>query len=517
MAHRARMPFDGQTQATETELKFTLGPGALEALADHPVISNPTQRKRLRSAYFDTPEHDLRDQGLSLRVRECDGRFVQTLKSRNGSVIARGEWEHDVAGCAPEPASLGESPYGEMICALEARLAPVFVTVIDRSVSMWTDGRSDIEISLDTGEVIAQDGGHPIHELELELRRGDVESLFGLARELSANALLIPSFRSKAERGYRLAGHEGGAALRAEAACIGRKTTVDEAFRQVVRTCVRQISGNAELFESAKTPRTLHQVRVGVRRLRAALKVFKGAIDPIRAAAMKRDCDWLARELELARDIDVFADRHLASSDGGDSVDPQMVAFHTRVLEAQALAAEKAAKAFRSARFARFLLDLTAWAELPGMAVDSPDQIALASGLASRLGRDRLTSLARKVRKGGRRYDDLDPVARHRLRLKVKTLRYAAEALAGAFRTSSENVNRYLDAAKLLQDRLGDLSDVESARSTAIKIVGGRASELAFTAGVLVADQSSQRPKLVRQSQKAVRRFLNAKAFWVAR
>ena len=511
------MPFDGQSHPTETELKFTLGPGALEALADHPVISSPSQTTRLRSAYFDTAEHDLRDQGLSLRVRESDGRFVQTLKSRNGSVIARGEWEHDVSGCAPELASLSETPFGGMIRALEAQLAPVFVTVIDRAISMWTDGDSEIEISLDTGEVIAHDGAYPIHELELELRRGDVEALFKLGRELSAKALLIPSFRSKAERGYRLAGHEGWAALRAEAAGIGRKTTAGDAFRQIVRTCVRQISGNAELFDSAKTPRALHQVRVGVRRLRATFKVLKGATDPIRAGAMKRECDWLARELELARDIDVFADRHLASSEGCDSVDPQLVAFHTRVLEAQALAADKAAKAFRSARFARFLLDLTAWAELPGMAADSPDQIALASGLASRLGRERLTSLARRVRKAGRRYDDLEPLARHRLRLKVKTLRYAAEALAGAFRTSSENVSRYLNTAKLLQDRLGDINDIEGARNTAIKIVGARASELAFTAGILVADQSSQHPKLIRQSQKALRRFLNAKAFWAAR
>ena len=511
------MPFDGQSQSSETELKFILGAGALASLADHPVILNPSQRTRLRSVYFDTPEHDLREHGLSLRVRECNGRFVQTLKSRNGSVIARGEWECDVSGCDPEPAALGDSPFRAQILALKERLAPVFVTVIDRSISVWTDGDSDIEISLDTGEVIAQDGAYPIQELELELSRGDAAALFRLAREFSAKALLIPSFRSKAERGYRLAGHEGGAALRAEATGIGRKTTAEDAFRQVVRTCLRQISGNAELFESAKHPRTLHQVRVGVRRLRAALKVFKGAVNPIQAGVMKVECVWLSRELDLARDIDVFADRHLADDADAASGDPKLAAFYSRVLEAQSRASESAARAFGSERFARLLLDLTAWVELPGIAGDQPEQVACASGLAASLGRERLAQLTRRARKAGLRFRDLDPAARHRLRLKVKTLRYAAEGLVGAFKTSPARVSRYLEAAKTLQERLGDLNDVECARSTAMKIVGARASELAFTAGVLVAGYSDQHTKLTRQAEKAVRRFLNAKAFWAAR
>ena len=510
------MPFGGHNEPSETELKFTLGPGVLQALAEHPVISNPSQHARLRSVYFDTPEHDLRDQGLSFRIRECDGRFVQTLKGRNGSVIARGEWENDVAACAPELAALRESPFGATILALENRLTPVFVTVLDRLVSIWSDAESEIEISLDIGEVIAQDGAHPIHELELELRRGDVASLFRLGRELSAKALLIPSFQSKAERGYRLAGHEGGAALRAEAAGITRKTTADDAFRQIVRTCLRQISGNAELFEAAKTPRTLHQVRVGVRRLRAALKVFKGVVDPALSDAMKRECVWLARELELARDIDVFADRHLAASEGGSSIEPRLAAFHARVLEAQALAAEKAAKAFRSTRFARFLLDLTAWVELPNVAASPSNTDAPGSVLAARLGRERLAKFARRVRKACTKFDRLDPAGRHRLRLRVKTLRYAAEVLASAFRASPEGVNRYLEAAKSLQERLGVLNDAHCARNTALKIVGARASDLAFTAGLLVADSSGQHPKLIRQADKAVRRFLHAKAFWTS-
>ena len=507
------MPFDAQSEPSETELKFTLGPNALDALADHPVRASPSHRTCLRSIYYDTPEHDLRDRGLSLRVRECDGRFVQTLKMRNSSIIARGEWECEVAGCAPEPTALGESPFGAEVRGLEDRLAPVFATVFDRAVSFWSDGDTEIEISLDTGEITAHDGAYPICELELELRRGDAGTLFRVARELSGKAHLIPCFESKAERGYRLAGHEGGAALRAEAAGIGRKTTTDDAVRQITRTCVRQISGNAELFRSSKGPRALHQVRIGIRRLRATLRVFRPAVDPVRAGAITSECGWLARELELARDIDVFADRYLAAADAAMR-EPALAALHARLLEAQGLASERAAQALRSKRFARLLLDLAAWAELPGVA--APDQAPCAARPVALVGRERLVKLARGVRKACLRFDDLDAAARHRLRIRVKTLRYAAEALAGAFKTPPSHVARYLAVLERLQDRLGRLNDMECAQRTAIKIVGSRASELAFTAGTLVAGRPDVRSKLIRQADKAVRQYLHAKAFWRA-
>lgn len=510
------MPFDGQSEPSETELKFTLGLGALQSLADHPVVSNPGKRTRLRSVYYDTAEHELRDHGLSLRVRECDGRFVQTLKSNNGSVIARGEWENEVGSCAPEPAQLREGRFGEIILGVAERLTPAFVTVIDRSTTIWRDGDTEVEVSLDVGEIVAHGGSHPVCELELELRRGDVAGLFRLGRELSAKAVLIPSFRSKAERGYLLAGHAAGATIRADAAGITRKSTVEDAFRRTVRTCLRQIAGNAELFESARTPRALHQVRVGIRRLRAAQKIFKGDLDPLRSAAVKRECSWLSHELELARDIEVFADRHFAAGDADVSLSPPLAALHSRLLEAHAAASEKAARAFRSDRFARLLLELAAWAELPGVCSGASGASPRSGRLASDLGRERLAKFARAVRKACRRFDDLDPVERHHVRLQVKTLRYSAEALAGAFRASPDAVRRYVEAAKLLQDHMGDLNDLEGERGVAIKIVGSRASDLAFTAGVLVAGDLNRRSKLARNVDKSIQRFLRVAEFWTS-
>ena len=60
----ARIP---ATAAPELELKFQLGSGAVEALAETFPLSK-ARISQLHAVYFDTPAHALRDGGFSLRV-----------------------------------------------------------------------------------------------------------------------------------------------------------------------------------------------------------------------------------------------------------------------------------------------------------------------------------------------------------------------------------------------------------------------------------------------------------------
>jgi triphosphatase len=59
----------------------------------------------LVSVYFDTNELQLRQKGLSLRVRRIGRHHVQTIKQENNgnaALFARGEWEHDVRAKQPD-------------------------------------------------------------------------------------------------------------------------------------------------------------------------------------------------------------------------------------------------------------------------------------------------------------------------------------------------------------------------------------------------------------------------------
>ena len=510
------MPADSPAGSSETELKFQLGQGALDSLSRHPAFRAPGRRSRLRSIYFDTPEHDLRNSGFSLRVREKDGAFVQTLKSRKGAgVFDRDEWETGVAGDRPDPSVLAETPAGRLLNGALDRLTPVFETSVDRTVHMWSEGGDLIEVALDQGEVIAQDQKAPLQELELELREGAPRALFRLAGELARDAAMTLSFQSKAERGYRLAGHEGAAAILAERAAITGETTAGAAFRQIARDCLVQIAGNAELLRTTRSARLVHQTRVGVRRLRAALSIFRPILDAEGHARAKAESKWLAGELDAARDIDVFADAFFGRPEETAFEDANLAALHQRLLEAQAKAHEQAARAVQSQRFSALLLDLSAWIEAGAWSeLKDPDVAKVRAAPISAFGAARLEHMRKSVLKRGRHFKRLDAEGRHQLRLKAKKLRYAAEFFAGAFGGPAARRRRFVEAAKTLQDRLGELNDLAVARETALKIVGPRAGELAFTAGVLVGDRQKAEAALLRRAGAAVATLDAARPFW---
>jgi triphosphatase len=499
--------------SSETELKFQLGQSAIQALNSHAVLAGAGPSQRLRSIYFDTPEHDLRNGGFSLRVREKDGRFVQTLKSRIGAgVFDRAEWEAPVDLFAPNPALLADTPAAAILNGSIDRLSAVFETCVDRTVRVWRDGEAAVEVAIDEGEVIAADQRTPVRELELELLDGQPSALFDLATLLARETPMTLSFQSKAERGYRLAGHDGAAAIRAYRASISAKTPVEAAFRQVARECLGQIAGNAELMIQAPSATAVHQTRVGLRRLRAALAIFRPILDGPGLSRAQAETRWLAGELEAARNIDVFAERFFGGADDGAIDDPSLAALYQRVVQAQAKAHASAAKAVQSARFAALLLDLSRWVEVGDWNYAEATADARA-GRVDRFGSDRLGHLRRRVRKLGRDLPEGDAAARHRLRLKVKKLRYASEFFGGAFKATAAR-GRYVEATKALQERLGELNDLAVARATVLQIVGPRASELAFTGALLVSAGRADEPKQLARAQKAHATLADLAPFW---
>jgi inorganic triphosphatase YgiF len=222
----ARIP---ATAAPELELKFQLGPHALEALQGEAFPIDPARTSRLHAVYFDTPSHTLRDGAFSLRVRQKGERYVQTLKQRTaGDLFQRDEWETEVEGPDLDRAALASTPAAEAIG--DATLAPAFTVEVERQVHDWVRGDTRIEVSFDTGLITAGERQEPVSEMELELLAGPPEALFELARELLAKAPLTLSFESKAERGYRLLGHDGVAALRAQRIAVRATTRGADAF-----------------------------------------------------------------------------------------------------------------------------------------------------------------------------------------------------------------------------------------------------------------------------------------------
>ena len=153
---------------------------------------------------------------------------------------------------------------------LPTSLKPVFKTRIERE----TYRIGGVEVCLDKGEVIAGRRSSPIAEIELELKSGDRRELFALARQITAIVPAEISVKSKSERGYDFVDGIKDRWVRARDPVLPRFPTTAEAFQIICGECLHQLISNRAGVR-AHIAEALHQARVALRRLDAAVKLFR--------------------------------------------------------------------------------------------------------------------------------------------------------------------------------------------------------------------------------------------------
>ncbi len=198
--------------ATETELKLTLAPGAVEALLRHPLLTTAPKRQHLYNTYFDTEDLALTRQKVAVRERRIGDQTLLTVKTAGqstGGLSQRHEWEAPtVPGVFDFRALVDDAALANMLSALASQLVPVFTTDFERLSWRITMASNDVEVALDCGNILVsrngRQGNMPICEVELELKSGNGDALNTLAQHLQAAAALTPCDESKAARGYAL-------------------------------------------------------------------------------------------------------------------------------------------------------------------------------------------------------------------------------------------------------------------------------------------------------------------------
>ncbi|MFP3449254.1 inorganic triphosphatase, partial [Pseudomonas sp. SIMBA_067] len=78
-----------------TEIKLRVSRETLAALREHPLLKKRNksgwERRELMNQYFDTPERDLAQAKVALRLRKDGDDIIQTLKTRGQSVAGLSE------------------------------------------------------------------------------------------------------------------------------------------------------------------------------------------------------------------------------------------------------------------------------------------------------------------------------------------------------------------------------------------------------------------------------------------
>ena len=200
----------------ETEIKLRVSRETLAALREHPLLKKRNksgwERHDLSNQYFDTPERELAQAKVALRIRRDGDQVIQTMKTRGQSVAGlseRNEYNWDLPKAKLDLKKLEGDFWPEQLAELDKKtIKPLFSTdfVREKAEIAWGRGKAKvvIEAALDLGQVVAGKLKEEICELELELREGEPAALLELAAELAATLPLMPCDISKAERGYRL-------------------------------------------------------------------------------------------------------------------------------------------------------------------------------------------------------------------------------------------------------------------------------------------------------------------------
>jgi triphosphatase len=509
----------------EIELKLDASPADLRRLSRHPLVRSLSSARavtqQLESVYFDTEDHDLAAANFGLRVRRSGARRVQTVKgerSASGGLFERSEFETPIESDQPNLARIPDPELRARLFEIVSGkpLVAVFRTEFRRTHRVLRKGESEWTLDADVGRIVAGDRSSSIHEVELELRAGDPARLFEFALLLQERLDLLPAARSKAERGYALARGEGAAARPSLRVRLDADATLEDALAAILSHCVAHFTANADCAREGTDPEGVHQMRVGVRRARAALALFEPLLPAERLRFFRSELRWLARELGAARDLDVFTRGLLAEIEVPRARYAALERLRSEAVALRAECYEDVRACIGSRRYARLVLELGSWISARAWQEHASGDDALrwlepARGFAE-------AELERRQRKIGRLAERLgeSDAARHELRIELKKLRYASEFLRDLYRRRGSK--RFVRRIARVQSALGHMNDVATAErilATLLARLGEeRTREHDGAAGFVEGWAAQIASSALRETADAWERLERARPFW---
>jgi len=487
----------------EQELKLHV-PGAACSGVERELARGALTRTRLRALYFDTPTRALARAKISLRLRLEGRRWVQTLKMPGRDSLSRIELNQARPGPVLDLSVYAGLPAGEALTALNESLDVCYETNVIRLSRILRDKAGRVEVAYDKGVIRAGALELPICEIEFELIAGPLETIFTLGKRWQQKFGLLLDARSKAERGDRLAqldktltaldaldASESEAkridAIAAfwapqpvSAITLDPKDNAQQALRAVSAECLDQIIRNSAIIAGVDTEdryadarsEHVHQLRVGIRRLRSAWSFFNGSAE-LPALETRIEIKTYFAQLGGARDDDVL--RELILPILRKAGQPPLVLD-------QAVEVTDAAATVRSIGYQSWLLDMLASVVLPftppstattavTAAVATTDAGLQLSGEmpAPALEQTLVQTLSKRLKKWDRRVvaegtklPALDMEARHELRKRGKKLRYALQFCESIL--PQRRLGVYKKSLARVQNILGEMNDLIVAR-----------------------------------------------------
>ncbi|WP_431270701.1 CHAD domain-containing protein [Dankookia sp. P2] len=438
-------------------VEFSLDPAAAGRLSRHPAIAGARGGRTRGTAeeliWLDTANGVLAGRGLALEQSQRGlRRMLRTMPE------AGPPW---LPGSPAETVKAPDLPDGPLV--------PIAAFSGRRSLVPLATPEGPVQAALITGKLRAVADEAPVARLLLD---GAPEAVLGLSGRLAADLPLLPPRAALAEEGRALARGEAPRARRRGPPDLAEAGTVEEALLGAVGHLLEVMLHHAPACRLGAGPEGVHQMRVGLRRLRSVLKVFRPAAGCPALQSFDAGLKTLADRLGPARDWDVFLGG-LGAQVGEAMPGDKRIAALLKAAEAKRQAAYAALRAeLDGPAFRRLVLaGLGLLLQRPWRLEAEPDRLARLEeslpGSAAAL----LDKRWHKLCSEGEDIEDHSAEALHEVRLEAKRLRYAAELFAPLW--PGKATRRFQKRLSAVQEELGIANDTAVARSLVATLGGG--------------------------------------------
>ena len=297
----------------EIELKFLLPESRLKGLLRQAQVKS-SEVTQLAAHYYDTPDQQLAQAGIGLRIRQEGDAWVQTIKAGGDGIAARLEHNAlmdneqvqamlDTNTLMPDLSIYKNTSVAPALAEFKLKklaknLTRLYVTDVERTTRLLVDDSDDeannhIEMAYDYGEIIhGNDETYrtAIQEIEFELISGDIDFLFTTAKTWCKRYKLCLSTVTKAERGGLLIteqNHSPAVSADLNQMTVNKNSSMPAFIRAAVHNCLLQILPNSSAIVAGSDDNDhILQLYISTARLQAALQVFASYSDEISP-------DWL--------------------------------------------------------------------------------------------------------------------------------------------------------------------------------------------------------------------------------
>ncbi|HEX3348670.1 MAG TPA: CHAD domain-containing protein [Acetobacteraceae bacterium] len=479
------------------ELDLSLHPDDVAPLLRLPEIAKGGRRGRpcaVHIVWHDTPAAALAADGLALAERR-QGRETRWRLERTRP-LGSDVW---APGTLPALVAEGDDP-AELGQPLPQPLLPI--AAFEGQMRAVNGGA--MTVSVLSGELRAVARARPVCRVTLA---GAAEAVAPFVHTNAQSLRLTVPAAVLAAEALGTA-RPPAAARRLGAPALPASLSVGEAFAFIVAHLADVILFHAPKIRAGEAPEPVHQMRVAVRRLRSALKLFGKAVACPELEAATTELKALNGALGPARDWDVFTGSTVAAVASTLPDDPGFarltgLARRRRDAAYAALGAYLDGPAFR--QLCLSLATLAAarpWERIAGdptAEAESVDDLTRFATKALDRRFARLTARGEDIR-------ELPATELHVIRIDAKRLRYAAEFFAPLF--PGRETRRFLRRLAALQERLGLLNDGAVAAGLLEEIGQANGYAGGLVRGFIAAGSTDARDGIDRVWRKFVRRAI---------